>query len=265
MRRTSRLGSPRPVTGPLRGGAAHLFERFWKPKMGACRVDRAARADVRPCARACAAAASRGPRRDPNPGRLDRRPACRAHEPRPTPDACLPSGCGRDRDEGDFPVVRFGNADLRHEGMRRARRVVEMAAANHRLQHRLALSSRRSLPPRPRHTSGTDRCGWRCACEARPSAGTPPRRRSRAGSGRDPTGRARVRSQRGGQAILGAGQNGAQGFLGVEFGTGRGARLAEVRVDGLHPLKLVVGQFVVERPRRAALSGIIGSSERGER
>ncbi len=52
--------------------------------------------------------------------------------------------------------------------------------------------------------------------------------------------------------IFGAGQNGAQGFLGVEFGTGRGAGLAEVRVDGLHPLKLVVGQFVVEyRENRA--------------
>jgi hypothetical protein len=52
--------------------------------------------------------------------------------------------------------------------------------------------------------------------------------------------------RRGGQAIFGAGQNGAQGFLGVESGTGRGARLAEVRVNGLHPLKLVIGQFVVE-------------------
>jgi hypothetical protein len=41
----------------------------------------------------------------------------------------------RDRDEGDLPVVRFGNADLRHEGMRRAGCVTAVATVR-RLQMR---------------------------------------------------------------------------------------------------------------------------------
>jgi hypothetical protein len=58
--------------------------------------------------------------------------------------------------------------------------------------------------------------------------------------------------RRGGQAIFSAGQNGAQSFLGIEFGSGRGARLAELSVNGLHPLKLVIGQFVVENRESGA-------------
>ena len=101
----------------------------------------------------------------------------------------------RDRDEGDFPVVRLGHADLRHEGVRRAGRVVEMRRRQPPASAPACHFRRwKSLPPRPRHTSGTDRCGWRCACEARPSAGTPPRRLGRAGSGPDATGPGPVRS-----------------------------------------------------------------------
>jgi hypothetical protein len=42
------------------------------------------------------------------------------------------------------------------------------------------------------------------------------------------------------------GQNGAQRYLDVEFGIGRGAGPAEIGVSGLHPLKLVIDQFPVE-------------------
>ena len=50
----------------------------------------------------------------------------------------------------------------------------------------------------------------------------------------------------GGEVIFLAGQDGAQGVLGIEFGTGRGAGLVEIRINGLHPFNLVIRQLVVE-------------------
>src|SRR5215213_4245156 len=133
----------------------------------------------------------------------------------------------RDRDEGDNQVVRLGNADLRHEGMRRAGRVVEMAAANHGLQHRLAvpvegeaLRLAHDIHRELIGAAGDVRVKLDFRQEYRRDAATVPvlAQTPRAGS-------AEIR--RGGQAMLGAGQDGAQGFLGVEFRAGRGARLAE--------------------------------------
>ena len=130
--------------------------------------------------------------------------------------------------------------------MRRAGRVVEMAAASHRRQQRLAIfiegKAIRFAHDIHRELIGAAgdvrvkldlRQEYRRDAAAVPVLAQTPRARS-----------AEIRC--GGQAIFRAGQNGAQGFLGVEVGTGRGTGLAEVRVNGLHPLKLVIGQFVVE-------------------
>jgi hypothetical protein len=129
----------------------------------------------------------------------------------------------RNRDERNFPVVRFGNADVRNEGMRRAGRVVEMTATNHRRQHRLAIfvDGKAFRLANDIHRELIGAAGDVCVKldfrqEHRRYAAAVPilAKTPRAGSGQ---------IRRGGQAIFSAGQNGAQSFLGIEFGSGRGA------------------------------------------